>query len=175
MTPVIVLSDALGVDEAFRRYALEVAGDPSRADAIAIRYARHGVGRQVVAAMLRKAAAAPPQFLTTRLMSMSRSRGCFIYAPLEPGDPRNALRTGRLEDLRRGAEIVCRRGAGLCLRCGVAHNRDDHYCRACAPRTIAGVRSDQYAAREILRAVAEELGFESRKGPKVRRALRRRA
>jgi hypothetical protein len=171
MLPVVVLGAELGVDETFRRYALDVAGDPPRADAIAVRYARSGVGRRAVATLLREATVAPPGLLTTRLMNMSTRRASFVDAPLAPGDPQNALQTRYLETLQRGALVVARRGARRCLACGAY--RVIGYCDS-HDLEWGRAERDREAARVVLRAVAEELGLESPKAPKARREVRRR-
>jgi hypothetical protein len=99
-------------------------------------------------------------------------RAVFVNAPLDEEDARNALRAGKVESLLRGAEIVAWRGAGLCLGCGVKHNREDRYCASCSPYPSER-RADDHAAREVLRAVAEQLDIQT-DGPQSRRARRRR-
>lgn len=169
MLPVIVLGGVLGADEAFRRYALEVADDPSRAYPLAGRYARAGAGRKAIVAMLTVASEAPPKALRTRLMNMSRKRAVYVEQPLEEADPKNALQERYLARLGRGAQVVARRGARRCLECGAF--KVDGYCESHYPLEHGQQSRDNDSARVILRAVAAQMGFPT-DGPEARRVRR---
>lgn len=164
---VWLLGIAFARTELFREQALEVAEDESRAEKFAFSYARSGAGKQVVVLMLITASRAPQNLVETRLMNLGFC-GAFEDAPLEPGDARYALRPATVESMWRGAQIVAWRGAGLCVRCGQHHDRDDDYCASCSPKTMREVRSDDNLARQVLRQAAEGLGIESA-GPQHRR------
>ena len=168
--PAIMLGSALAACETFRGYALEVAADENRADELARQYALRGVGRRVIHLMLVEASRAPASFLSSRLQRLGM-RAVFVNAPLDGTDARYRLRAGKVDSLSRGAEVVARRGAGVCLGCGSAHDRDDDYCASCDPWP-AERRRDRHDARELLRAVAEQVGIES-DGPDARRVRRR--
>lgn len=169
--PVEVLGGALGRDETFRRYALQVADDPARAALHARRYTRSETGRRVLAAMLLEASQAEPRLIETQLMNMGRQRGVWLEAPLEDRDPTHALQKRYLAKLLRGATVVVRRGAGCCLQCG-AYKVAATYCESHRPLEHGQAARDKDAARVILRAVAEQMGIPA-DGPEARRVRRR--
>jgi hypothetical protein len=172
--PVILLSAALLPCEAFQRYVLEVAADEGRARPIARQYVRSGAQLLVMERVVIEAARAPQGLVGLKLPALGM-RAVFPGGPLDDGDQRYALRTGKLPSLWHGAQVVQRRGAGLCLRCGDEREpeRLDRYCRACSPKAVP--RIDSYDAKQILLEVADQLGIPTRKGPQAQRIQRRTA
>ncbi len=167
MLPLVVLTSILGPDDTFRQIAAGVAGSDERAHWEARVYARAGSQREAVAAMLLLASTTPPALITTRLMNMNPRRAVFVDGPREPTDSRNALRVGTLETLLRGARVVAARPRRMCVECG-----DDSYRGVHCVTHLWMEQADREAARVILSAAAEQLGFQARKGPKARRAIR---
>jgi hypothetical protein len=112
--------------------------------------------------MLRIASEDSPVQVVNRLMRMSRNTGFFVGAPLRIDDARYRPRPGLMDTLERGAELVCRRGAHQCLRCGapLASGNRDLYCLSHEHQRGERDR-DKHDALKILRDAAEELGFES--------------
>ncbi len=167
MLPLVVLGSILGPDETFREIAAGVLGDAERAHWEARAYARSGSQREAIAAMLLLASTAPPELITTRLMNMNPRSAVYVDSPREPTDSKNALRVGTLETLLRGARVVAARPRGVCVECERGSYRGVH----CAAH-LWMEPGDREAARVLLSAAAEQLGLQTRKGPKARRATR---
>ena len=184
-----ILAGALGRDETFlkRAAAVRASGAPeTTAFEEAGAYAS-GTPRRVVARLLLAAADCDLERRTarvvTRLANLGR-KAVWGEAPLEPGDARRGLRHDREKTLELGAELVRRRGAGMCLKCGArlsgsrrvntpagGHARRD-YCHPCQPKSPQWATVHREAIRAVLDAT-EAIVLGRAKRPQARRARRR--
>ena len=174
--PAHLLGTTLARCDTFLGYSVDVREGRHLASSLACRYTRSPAGKLVVERMLLTAAQIPPEtpdratHVETTLIFLGY-RAAYVGSPLDPGDARYALQQVTLDRYWHGAQLVARRGAHRCLRCGATRARAS-YCGS-HRLDARGKASDQDAARVVLRDAAEALGIVS-SGKQARRIRTRR-
>lgn len=99
---------------------------------------------------------------------------CWVDEPLVPGDARNALQRRAVDAAAHGSTLVCRRGAGRCLRCDaqiVERTRSSYrspiaarwqrarYCDGCEPDADLVRRSHSDLVRRVMEDTRWALGL----------------
>jgi hypothetical protein len=157
--PYLTLAAVLMRDESFMAAVATIRDQPQTLEAFAKRYVpKNGRGRRLIRQMLAAAAAEPDALHARARLGSLASWSVWADAEVDEGE---RVRWGRSNArYRTGAELVARRGAGICLApsCPTAVLRRRLWCRVHAQRLAAEREADERSMRTVLDAAGRALG-----------------